>query len=211
MTLRLVDRHWDTKFMDALRPDSGVLRMVCPFIKARAVERTLTSQPDAIEVVTRFKLADFASGASNIDALQLLLDACGAIRSLKGLNAKLYVFGTGRAFITSANLTGTGHEANHEFGVITEDGAAIERCLAHCDTIWQDAGSDLRRSRLDHWAHKQSKLLASGAPPSESGDLEDFGAGAGLVHTAWRGDRPRRLRGGQTADCRNSDLALRPS
>lgn len=179
MTFRLVDRNWDTEFTDALRRDSGTLRMVCPFIKARALERILTPRPDGLEVITRFNLADFASGVSDIDALGLLLDAGGTVRGNKGLHAKLYVFGTSRAIITSASLTGAGLSANHEFGVITEDGIAIQRCLAYFDTLWQDAGSDLRRSQIDQWTRNLSSHLASGAPSSEPGDLEDFGAVVG--------------------------------
>ena len=180
MTFRLVDRNWVTEFTDALRRDSGTLRMVCPFIKARTLERILTPRPDGLEVITRFNLADFAKGVSDIDALQLLLDAGGTVRGLKGLHAKLYVFGTNRAIITSANITVAGLSANHEFGVITEDGTAIQRCLAYFDTLWQDAGSDLRRSQLDQWTRNLSHHLASVAPSSEPGDLEDFGAVAGL-------------------------------
>ena len=211
MTFRLVGRAWDTEFIDALRRDLGALRMICPFIKARALARALAARLDALEVITRFNLADFAGSVGDIDALQLQLDASGAICDLKNLYAKLYVICRGRAMITSANLTGSGLSANHEFRGITEDGAAIERCPAYCDTHWQDAGNDLLRSQLDHWAHRLSKLLASGSPSSESGDLEAFGAGAGQVHAARRGDRHPRQRGGQPTECRNSDLALRPS
>lgn len=176
MTFRLVDRHWDTEFTDALRRDSGTLRMVCPFIKARALERILTPRPDDLEVITRFNLADFASGASDIDALGLLLDVGGAVRGLKGLHAKLYIFGTSRAIITSANLTGAGLSANHEFGVVTEDSAAIRRCHEYFETLWRSTGSDLQRSQLADWTRKLSSHLEKGAPPADSDDLEDFGA-----------------------------------
>lgn len=176
MTIRLVDRHWDTEFTDALHRDSGTLRMVCPFIKARALEKILTQRPGTLEVITRFNLADFAKGVSDIDALQLLLDAGGAVRGLKGLHAKLYVFGTSRAIITSANITGAGLSANHEFGVITDDSAAIRRCHEYFETLWRSAGSDLQRSQLDGWTRKLSSHLAQGAPPTAAEDLEDFGA-----------------------------------
>ena len=180
MTFRLVDRCWDTEFMDALSRDSGTLRMVCPFIKARALARILTPEPASLQVITRFNLADFANGVSDIDALELLLDAGGAVRGIQGLHAKLYVFGTSRAIITSANLTNAGLSANHEFGVVTEDSAAIERCHDYFEKLWRTAGSDLKRSQLNAWAQKLSSHLTSGAPPSTSGDLEDFGAMSGL-------------------------------
>ena len=104
----------------------------------------------------------------------------GPFAGIRRLHAKLYIFGTGRAIVTSANLTGAGLTANREFGVVTEDSAAIERCLAWFDALWQDAGSDLQHSQLDRWAHTLSNHLASGAPPSDTGDLGDFGAETGL-------------------------------
>ena len=178
MTFRLVDRGWDSEFVDGLRQHPGELRIVCPFIKRRALTRIFSTRPPFLRVITRFNLPDFAEGVSDIESLRLFLDAGGAVRGVHGLHAKLYVFGTGRAIITSANLTGAGLTANREFGVVTEDSAAIERCLAWFDELWQDAGNDLQRSQLDSWAHTLSNHLASGSPPSESGDLGDFGAAA---------------------------------
>ena len=176
MSFRLADRGWESEFADGLRQHPGALRIVCPFIKRRALARIFSTRPPFLRVITRFSLPDFAEGVSDIEALRLFLDADGAVRGVRGLHAKLYIFGTGRAIITSANLTGAGLTANREFGVVTEDSGAIERCLAWFDALWQDAGSDLQRSQLDNWAHTLSNYLASGAPPSEAGDLGDFGA-----------------------------------
>ncbi len=176
MTFRLVDRGWDSEFVDGLRQHPGALRIVCPFIKRRALARIYSTQIPFLRVITRFNLLDFAEGVSDIEALRLILDAGGAVRGVRGLHAKLYIFGTGRAIITSANLTGAALTANREFGVVTEDNAAIKLCLAWFDALWQDAGNDLQRLQLDSWAHTLSNHLALGAPPSESGDLGDFGA-----------------------------------
>ena len=180
MTFRLIDRGWDTEFVDGLRRHPGALRIVCPFIKRRALARILSTRPPFLRVITRFSLPDFARGVSDIEALRLFLNAGGAVRGVHGLHAKLYIFGTGLAIVTSANLTGAGLRANREFGIVTDDGAAVERCLAWFDALWQDAGNDLRPSQLDSWALTLSNHLASGAPPQESGDLGDFGAVASL-------------------------------
>ena len=176
MTFRMVDRDWESEFVDGLRRHPGALRIVCPFIKRRALARIFSTQPAFLRVITRFSLPDFAEGVSDIEALRLFLDAGGTVRGVHGLHAKLYIFGTGRAIITSANLTSAGLAVNREFGVVTDDSAAIERCVVWFDALWQDAGNDLQRSQLDNWAHRVSSHLASRAHPSESKDLGDFGA-----------------------------------
>ena len=183
MTFRLVDQGWDSEFISGLRHDSSELRIVCPFIKARALVRTLAPRPASLQVITRFNLADFADGVSDIGALRLLLDAGAAVRGIRGLHAKLYIFGTSRAIVTSANLTSAGLSTNREFGIVTEDPAAIERCLAYFESLWLLAGSDLERQQLDGWDTMLADHRASGGPPAPSRSLGDFGAEAGFEPT----------------------------
>ena len=178
MTFRLVAEGWNTEFIAGLHQHPGVLRIVCPFIKARALARILDPLPTSLRVVTRFNLADFAEGASDIGALRLLLDAGAAVRGVRSLHAKLYIFGSGRAIVTSANLTGAGLSTNREFGLVTEDRAAVQSCLAYFDELWRGAGFDLERHQLDQWDRSVAQHLAAGGRPSLSLGLGDFGAEA---------------------------------
>ena len=178
MTFRLVEKDWDSEFTDALHRDPGELRIVCPFIKTRALARILTPQPVSLQVITRFSLRDFADGVSDIGALQLLLDAGGAVRGIRALHAKLYLFASSRAIITSANLTSAGLSTNREFGMVTEDSAAIRRCRAYFDKLWRLAESDLEPRQLDLWDRTLADHLAAGGRPSASAGLRDFGAEA---------------------------------
>lgn len=82
MTLRLVDSAWGAVLTTALRADTKSLRIICPFIKAGALDRLLALRPKSVQVIARFDLADFADGVSDI----------GSLRS---------------AVITSANLMGS--------------------------------------------------------------------------------------------------------
>ena len=86
------------------------------FIKKGALERLLSHRPGDVQVITRFNLADFADGVSDVEALRMLLDAGASIRGIQNLHAKLYLFGTSRAIITSANLTEAALTRNQEFG-----------------------------------------------------------------------------------------------
>ena len=104
MTLRLVDSGWGTELTEALHADPGSLRIISLFINTGALERLLALQPKSVEVITRFNLADFAEGVSDITALRPVLKAGGRVRGIRNLHAKLYLFGASRAIVTSATV-----------------------------------------------------------------------------------------------------------
>jgi hypothetical protein len=180
MAFRLVDSGWGDLFTTALNKDSSKLQVVCPFIKRRAVERLLASQPNSIQVITRFNLNEFAQGVSDLSALKVLLDAGAEIRGIKNLHAKIYLFGDSRAIVTSANLTQAALERNHEFGFVAEDEEIIQSCRTYFHTLWNRAGQSLTTDRLAEWEELVTNYLATTACPSTPTGLGDEGADAGL-------------------------------
>ena len=140
MTSRVVDKNWGSEFEKALRFDATELLMVSPFIKARALANLLADPPASIRVITRFNLEDFAQGVSDIRALRFLLGAGAAVRGIRNLHAKLYVFGLSRAMITSANLTEAGMVRNHEFGVVTEENGTVATCRHYFEKALGEGG-----------------------------------------------------------------------
>jgi len=52
----------------------------------------------------------------------------------------MYVFGTRRAIVTSANLTEAALLRNHEFGIVAEEAGIVAECIAYFDTFWRRAG-----------------------------------------------------------------------
>ena len=79
----------------------------------------------AVTLLTRTLLGDFASNASDLDALHALAERVGGILSLSSLHAKVYVIDKKRALITSANATFSGMYRNRECGVEIKDRHAI--------------------------------------------------------------------------------------
>jgi phosphatidylserine/phosphatidylglycerophosphate/cardiolipin synthase-like enzyme len=104
-----------------------------------------------VQVITRFNLTDFANGVSDISALRSLLDAGATVRGVRNLHAKLYLFGTNRVIITSANLMIAALDRNHEFGIVAEDNAVIAACQTYSDDLWRRGGKDLSRNQIDAW------------------------------------------------------------
>ena len=176
---RLVDSGWAAELIDGVREGPDELRIVCPFIKERALDRLLELGPKNIRVITRFNLADFADGVSDIAALRKLLRAGAAVRGIRNLHAKLYLFGDRRAIVTSANLTEAGLCHNPEFGVVTNDATAVRECWAYFDNLWSRGGGNLCREKLDVWDGKVKRHLISGRAET-TGVLNDLGVDAGL-------------------------------
>ena len=179
MTIRLVDSGWGQELESALRADRSELRIVSPFIKVRALDRLLALDPERIRVVTRFSLDEFAIGVSDVDALGTLFGRGAEVRGIRHLHAKMYLFGTIRAIIASANLTDAGMNRNPELGIVTEDPAAVANCIDYFDDLW-NRGRILRADQASDWAAKVRAHQASGARRQASPSLGDFGADAGL-------------------------------
>ena len=178
--IRLVDAGWERELTAAILTDPGEVRIVCPFIKIGALDCLLSHRPDNVQVITRFNLADFAEGVSDTAALRLLLDAGASIRGIRNLHAKLYVFGTSRAIITSANLTKAALTRNQEFGVVADDATVIAACRDYFDGLWRRASFDLSRNMLDSWEETITRHCAAGGRPNRARGLGDFGADSEL-------------------------------
>jgi DpnI-like restriction endonuclease/phospholipase D-like protein len=79
----------------------------------------------AVRLLTRTLLGDFASNASDLNALCALAERSGGIFSLSSLHAKVYVVDKKSALITSANATFSGMYRNRECGVEIKNRAVI--------------------------------------------------------------------------------------
>ena len=173
--IRLVGAGWDRELTAAIRAYPSEVRIVCPFIKKGALEYLLSYRHCGVQVVTRFNLDDFANGVSDVEALRMLLDDGASVRGVQNLHAKLYLFGTSRVIITSANLTEAALTRNQEFGVVAEDEAVIADCQSYFDGLWR-RGKDLSRDLLNSWAATVTQHRAAVGRPNRAKGLGDFGA-----------------------------------
>lgn len=178
---RLIDRDWKGQLQLASRLQTDEILIVAPFIKYRIV-KWLTAGKKRIRVLTRFSLADFAEGVSDLSAVRHLLNMGAEVRGIRNLHAKLYVFGSLRGIVTSANLTEAALTRNHELGFITDDSDVIRSCRGYFDHLWQLAGSQVRLltiPTLEQWEN-QIRLAVGRQEPYLPG-LRDYGADLGLM------------------------------
>ena len=164
----------------ALAADPSEVAIASPFIKRGAVADLLAgAEVGSLRVVTRFNLDHFSEGVSDTAALRMLMARGARIRGVKRLHAKMYLFGDARSIITSANLTEAGLLKNHELGVVAA-GEPASACRDYFETLWNAAGEDLEKGRLDEWEERVAAAqLASG--PAQRPALGDEGAEVGPV------------------------------
>ena len=179
--VRLVDAGWDSELTSAIQTYPSEVRIICPFIKEGVLKRLLSHRPCEVKVITRFNLADFSQGVSDVESLRRLLDADASIRGIRNLHAKLYLFGSSQAVITSANLTEAALTRNQELGVVVHDAAVISDCRDYFERLWQLGSSNLSRDTLDGWFEIITRHRAAGGRPNGEKELLDFGIEAGFA------------------------------
>jgi hypothetical protein len=173
---RLISEAWERELVAARRAHPSGLRIVCPFVKQAALQRIVCEgTAKTIELITRFDLNCFDQGVSDIEALRALLTAGGKVRGVRGLHAKLYLFGNASVIATSANVTEAAMRRNHEFGFAAGDPAIVATCAAYFERLWKLAGADLTPAKLEEWQKiLDARRVAS--PGKRKNPLPDFGA-----------------------------------
>lgn len=178
-SFQLIDSGWDKIIGDAVATSCAELRVICPFIKVRTAKRLLANKcPELIHVITRFHLGEMCDGVNDTAALRLLLENGARIRGIRGLHAKLYLFGDQRSVVTSANLTEAAMLRNHEFGFVSDDKEVMSGCRDYFGRLWDRAGNDLTLECLTKWEWRINEHLAKGGRPTSKNGLGDEGSNA---------------------------------
>ena len=177
---RLIKGDWNSEILAARTANPGRLRIICPFIKAAPLSRILrATASDDIEIITRFDLACFDQGVSDVEALEMVIAAGGKVRGVHGLHSKLFLFGGTSAIATSANVTEAAFHRNHEFGFATVDLDVVATCERYFTDLWKEAKPNLTRKQLKAWRavlDERRRNSGGAKPPSP---LPDYGAKIG--------------------------------
>jgi hypothetical protein len=178
---RFVDSGWKKLFADAASLKRLNLKIICPFIQFNPISRLLnTGTLTSVRVITRLNAEDFLSGVSDPRALRLILENGGAIRCVKRLHTKLYIFNNKKAFVTSANLTDAALSRNYEFGIAIDNSKMVGSCSEYFEDIWLRAKSDLTFELLGLCEAEISNADAARQSSQNSKRLRDFGNDIGL-------------------------------
>ena len=122
-----------------LAATKGTLRIASAYVTERELLSRITDRERRL--LTSLSPMDIASGATSIETLGALIKSgvnCRSLPERPRLHAKVYIFGTSRAVITSANLTDSAFNSNIEVGVEVNADQA-NQLAAWFDTLWDKA------------------------------------------------------------------------
>lgn len=166
-------RNWYAKFFEELAKTSH-LRVISPFVREQLV-RKLGEKFDLknFELITRFKLADFALNISSLDALEFCVESGSKVFGIKNLHSKVYLFDDRTAIVSSANLTNNGLINNFECGVFIDDSRIVRELGEYFGSLRSIAQEALSLQQIEVW---RSRLESVSIPANTTGPLPDFGA-----------------------------------
>lgn len=101
----------------ALLDCSSSLVVASPYVGAYFSDAAASLRESiSVTLLTRTLIADFASYASDLEAVYQLAKRSGGVFSLSSLHAKVYIIDQNKALVTSANATFSGMHRNRECG-----------------------------------------------------------------------------------------------
>ena len=127
-TIDFVTTPTEPWLRERLRACESRLLVASPYVN-EAFTQVLREVPSSVKttLVTKTDLRDFAMGSSNLETLCALASQGVRVMSLTGLHAKVYVFDSRQALVTSANATWPGMRRNWELGVAIYQRSAVGR------------------------------------------------------------------------------------
>lgn len=164
---KILKSPWEKDFVRLLSSTQRHVRLASPFIKkdvASIIAENVRSGA-RIDYLNSFKLANFHRGASDLEALSILIRHNASVRSYHQLHAKIFLFDDQRAVVTSANLTPGGLFSNFEYGILIEDEKLSAKIAKDFKIIFED--KDLTGKITSEIVDTASAILAS--TPKEKG------------------------------------------
>ena len=123
----IINSPWEKTFVRLLRKATATVYLASPFIKSQTASLITQNIANGIDFryINSFKLAYFHNGASDLDALSILMKDNCKQKNVPNLHAKLFIFDDA-AIITSGNLTPSGLKNNLEYGILVQDSLVTE-------------------------------------------------------------------------------------
>lgn len=127
MSIELLVNPIDERFFQLLKQAKDSIIFSSPFIKSSIAKEIVNNKPSNLQlsIVTAYKLGNFHRGASDLQALKIMIENDAKLKNLTSLHAKTYIFDNDTAIVTSGNLTLGGLRNNYECGVLIQNDSVV--------------------------------------------------------------------------------------
>lgn len=121
--MEIVKNPWKETLMTLIKESEKSIQITSPFVKESICREIFEFKNTnaSFELITSFNLSNAYNGALDLAGLDLILQNQGMIKNYPRLHAKIYIFDSRKAIITSGNLTNGGLLKNYEYGVLFDD------------------------------------------------------------------------------------------
>ncbi|MBN2295058.1 MAG: phospholipase D family protein [Pirellulales bacterium] len=130
-------RRHRQRLNELLSSTKGSLRIATAYVTDREFIKKAVKR-DTLLLISLLPM-DVASGATSVETLGWMLRSgvkCQVLPDRPRLHAKVYIFGTSNAIVTSANLTRNAFDSNIEVGVEI-NGQAVDEINRWFDELWK--------------------------------------------------------------------------
>ncbi|MGB8260421.1 MAG: phospholipase D family protein [Terracidiphilus sp.] len=132
-------RQHRRKLQDLMKQTEGTVRIASAYVTDKHLLSHIKGRD--VRLLTYISRMDIIAGASSLDSLTALIEAgvqCRYISKGPRLHAKVYLFDSQSAVVTSANLTRRALDENLEVGVHLS-GVAAAQLIGWFDKLWDKA------------------------------------------------------------------------
>ncbi|MFB3895558.1 MAG: phospholipase D-like domain-containing protein [bacterium] len=138
--IEIIKSPWINTFKHLLLQTKSEFTFTSPFIKLSVVNLLYEYRRSdfAINGLTSFRLRNFEREASDLDAIKLLYQKQARIKNIANIHAKIYIFDTTTAIISSANLTPGGLSRNVELGILLKKKTVVKELKQYVGNLFKD-------------------------------------------------------------------------
>lgn len=139
--VEIIKSPWINKFKELVTATRNNFTFTSPFIKLSAVNTIMECRKHnfTIKGITSFRLRNFERGASDLEAIKILLYKKDALlKNISNIHAKIYIFDSVAAIISSANLTPAGLGGNVELGILLQEEVVVKELKKYIEGLFFD-------------------------------------------------------------------------
>ncbi len=141
--MELIKNPFQEQLLKETKLSSSNIILCAPYVKKELVTKIIENKSKSTNLIliTKISLVNFASNASDIEAIEKIIQTNNKAFNKSNLHAKIYLFDQRRGIITSGNLTYSGTVSNYEYGIAINNDNLIKEIQSDLNEIIHDSNT----------------------------------------------------------------------